>query len=170
MAKSLEEVEALLAKATIIPGDQGMEVKEYDLDDIQQKMFDLGYDTKTRHVRDAAYWGLPVGTPIAPGQKPVGGRSGGRGGSSGGGSGQATRTASSGGSPKRGWSKAQLAKRAGKYKKPQDDAGKPVPDKDNEPKINITVNGTTRVKTTSVLFFATQTCSHRQGSFILNTI
>lgn len=97
MAKSLEEVEALLAKATIIPGNRGMEVKEDDLDDIQQKMFDLGYDTKTRHVRDAAYWGLPVGTPIAPGQKPVGGRSGGRGGgsSSGGGNIQSTRTTSS---------------------------------------------------------------------------
>lgn len=26
---------------------------------------------KVRHVRDAAYWGLPVGTPIEPGMKPV---------------------------------------------------------------------------------------------------
>lgn len=29
-----------------------------------------GYDTKVRHVRDAAFWGKPVGTPIVPGMKP----------------------------------------------------------------------------------------------------
>ena len=29
-------------------------------------------ETKVRHVRDAAYWGMPVNTPIEPGMKPVG--------------------------------------------------------------------------------------------------
>ena len=28
-------------------------------------------ETKVKHVRDAAYWGMPVGTPIEPGMKPV---------------------------------------------------------------------------------------------------
>ena len=28
-------------------------------------------ETKGKHVRDAAYWGMPVGTPIEPGMKPV---------------------------------------------------------------------------------------------------
>lgn len=32
----------------------------------------LDPETKQRHVRDSAYWGKPVGTPILPGMKPVG--------------------------------------------------------------------------------------------------
>lgn len=40
--------------------------------EITQKVLTLLEDeVKVRHVRDAAYWGLPVGTPIEPGMKPV---------------------------------------------------------------------------------------------------
>lgn len=31
----------------------------------------LGMDTKQRHVRDSEYWGMPPGTPIVAGMKPV---------------------------------------------------------------------------------------------------
>lgn len=31
----------------------------------------LGMDAKQRHVRDSEYWGMPPGTPITPGMKPI---------------------------------------------------------------------------------------------------
>lgn len=34
-------------------------------------MGDQRSEDKARHVRDAAFWGMPVGTPIEPGMKPV---------------------------------------------------------------------------------------------------
>jgi len=40
--------------------------------DIDAKSYIVDAETKVRYVRDAAYWGVPVMTPIAPGMKPKG--------------------------------------------------------------------------------------------------
>lgn len=37
-----------------------------------QELLDTVPESKVRHVRDAAFWGMPVGTPIEPGMKPQG--------------------------------------------------------------------------------------------------
>lgn len=37
-----------------------------------QDLLDTVPEFKVRHVRDAAFWGMPVGTPIEPGMKPQG--------------------------------------------------------------------------------------------------
>lgn len=66
MSDPMIRAEHLLAHALIVP-----DVPE-SLDDIQEKMEDIGLEAKTRHVRDAAFWGLPVGTPLGANQKPVG--------------------------------------------------------------------------------------------------
>lgn len=66
MSDPMIRAEHLLAHALIVS-----DVPE-SLDDIQEKMEDIGLEAKTRHVRDAAFWGLPVGTPLGANQKPVG--------------------------------------------------------------------------------------------------
>lgn len=40
--------------------------------DVDTKGTRLDSETKVRYVRDSAYWGVPTGTPIAPGMKPTG--------------------------------------------------------------------------------------------------
>lgn len=40
--------------------------------DIDRKTYVVDAETKVRYVRDAAYWGVPVMTPIVPGMKPQG--------------------------------------------------------------------------------------------------
>lgn len=40
--------------------------------DIDRKTYVVDAETKVRYVRDAAYWGVPVLTPITPGMKPQG--------------------------------------------------------------------------------------------------
>ncbi len=40
--------------------------------DVDTKGTRLDSETKVRYVRDADYWGVPTGTPIAPGMKPAG--------------------------------------------------------------------------------------------------
>lgn len=40
--------------------------------DIDAKSYSVDTETKVRYVRDSAYWGVPIGTPISPGMKPQG--------------------------------------------------------------------------------------------------
>ena len=38
--------------------------------ELEEKTWYIDPETKVKHVRDAEYWGMPVGTPITPGMKP----------------------------------------------------------------------------------------------------
>lgn len=47
-------------------------IKGSGAEHVHAKTYIVDAETKVRYVRDAAYWGVPVMTPIAPGMKPQG--------------------------------------------------------------------------------------------------
>lgn len=79
----IAKAEALLAKATIVE----TKMEEMSIEEKAMWWDSFYMEGKARHVRDAAFWGAPVGTLITPGMKPQGtGASRGSSRSSGGGS------------------------------------------------------------------------------------
>lgn len=64
----IAKAEALLAKATIVE----TKMEEMSIEEKAMWWDSFYMEGKARHVRDAAFWGAPVGTLITPGMKPQG--------------------------------------------------------------------------------------------------